>query len=421
MFCANCGKEIPDNLKFCPACGAAIVRLDDNTQVSEPELTQSVQPTVTADNSGVSNANVPVEPVEVKKKSFIRKLISPKLYYPGVIILIIIAVILGRSNQKTAKSSGPIDLALLIDVSESDVASMFGVEVNDFGLYPTEDAITISCEDGSVSMLNLTTTTPDYQNYQFAGVSIGDDITEAESKFMEAGFLLYGEQDNGSDICRAYTNVYGYTLTVMTTADNKITGITYMSEPIEEMWTDTAEVEETEDIDEGPAEEELVEESEYSELTLPDYCVGTYEEDGVYTFYRNENTGYTFGLTDYSSRPMYNTEPEKFEQLIVKLAELSNYTAVEVMIFEEDENYGNISDVTGMYMLDFHEGYEAGPPFIYLSEFYRQDGVIDFYINASDSVYNFFGDDFASICRQIEGQPSISLAFADAFVTAYEQ
>lgn len=32
MFCSNCGKNVPDDIRFCPACGAEIVILDKQTE-----------------------------------------------------------------------------------------------------------------------------------------------------------------------------------------------------------------------------------------------------------------------------------------------------------------------------------------------------------------------------------------------------
>ena len=36
MFCSNCGKQLPDNAKFCPDCGQPII-IPETTYVSEPE------------------------------------------------------------------------------------------------------------------------------------------------------------------------------------------------------------------------------------------------------------------------------------------------------------------------------------------------------------------------------------------------
>ena len=36
MFCSNCGKQLPDNAKFCPDCGQPII-IPENPIVKEPE------------------------------------------------------------------------------------------------------------------------------------------------------------------------------------------------------------------------------------------------------------------------------------------------------------------------------------------------------------------------------------------------
>ena len=35
MFCSNCGKNVPDGIRFCPACGAEIVTLDDEKELGK--------------------------------------------------------------------------------------------------------------------------------------------------------------------------------------------------------------------------------------------------------------------------------------------------------------------------------------------------------------------------------------------------
>ncbi len=37
MFCANCGKEVAENMSFCPECGAKLVRPGENVD-PEPEV-----------------------------------------------------------------------------------------------------------------------------------------------------------------------------------------------------------------------------------------------------------------------------------------------------------------------------------------------------------------------------------------------
>ncbi len=37
MFCGNCGAQLPDNLKFCPKCGAAVVSVPEGPAAPAPE------------------------------------------------------------------------------------------------------------------------------------------------------------------------------------------------------------------------------------------------------------------------------------------------------------------------------------------------------------------------------------------------
>lgn len=60
MFCSNCGKELPDNAKFCSACGASAGML---TQAPEPQP-EPPQPEPKADEPLFASAPEPVVPAE---------------------------------------------------------------------------------------------------------------------------------------------------------------------------------------------------------------------------------------------------------------------------------------------------------------------------------------------------------------------
>ena len=35
MFCSNCGKQIPDGSKFCPYCGAPVMKIVSETSLKQ--------------------------------------------------------------------------------------------------------------------------------------------------------------------------------------------------------------------------------------------------------------------------------------------------------------------------------------------------------------------------------------------------
>jgi uncharacterized membrane protein len=41
MYCRNCGKQIPDNSKFCPECGAAQVIFEEHQEAPHAEYTET--------------------------------------------------------------------------------------------------------------------------------------------------------------------------------------------------------------------------------------------------------------------------------------------------------------------------------------------------------------------------------------------
>lgn len=36
MFCNQCGEEVPEDSKFCPFCGASIIKKPKKVPISEP-------------------------------------------------------------------------------------------------------------------------------------------------------------------------------------------------------------------------------------------------------------------------------------------------------------------------------------------------------------------------------------------------
>ena len=56
MYCANCGKEIADNTKFCPNCGMSIL-MDNDPKGSEPEKAEEKRESVVTDHKALTNSD----------------------------------------------------------------------------------------------------------------------------------------------------------------------------------------------------------------------------------------------------------------------------------------------------------------------------------------------------------------------------
>ncbi|MCD6321655.1 MAG: zinc-ribbon domain-containing protein [Clostridiales bacterium] len=97
MFCEQCGKEIPENSKFCPACGAIVEpsapmapavepepQLDSTTEPTEIPKTQQAPPPAavinTTQNTSYNNKDNLIKPLSIGS-------------YIGIIILMAIPII----------------------------------------------------------------------------------------------------------------------------------------------------------------------------------------------------------------------------------------------------------------------------------------------------------------------------------------
>ncbi len=72
MFCSQCGKELPNDAKFCDSCGKALQLSTEKTPVlpkPNPFAEPGSQPSVTHINIGVPNVGINVGNVEVSPKS----------------------------------------------------------------------------------------------------------------------------------------------------------------------------------------------------------------------------------------------------------------------------------------------------------------------------------------------------------------
>ena len=401
MFCIKCGNEIKCEMKFCPKCGAElpIIEQKDNDN------------SVPIDTTPVNSA-----PINIKADGMDEKIFNPIKLLPLVIIIVLIAlaaVFLAKFGKGTSKNK-VTDLAELINCTEDQVAEAFGCDVNELGMYPNEDNINVTCIDGKAYVVMLNANHKGDSKYTIKGISVGKTLDE------EADLLSSFKQDYTYDVADGIRYVYtenatGYLLMLDTDATGTIIAASYS-------W-DTSTVD---DVSEEPQEEvsleekeEIEEVQEIDEYALPDYCVEAYGPDGMITHYENEQSGYIFGISDFSSDVIYNDE--NYKELLFKLSKLSNYSEIEVVIFEEDEEHTNLDDYLEMYINDNYSDFSADSNLLILSEFKCEDGGIYYNVSASTAIYDIFPEDeFNRMVDEVGKKDSVSIGFADIFIKAFE-
>lgn len=98
MFCANCGREIPDDVKFCNFCGSAVIPQKSESSPEQKEV--PVQPLPTApgtEKQGYENMEQQVQ--QAKKASWkdkIRHTLTIILLWAVIIVLAVLIIVLVR-------------------------------------------------------------------------------------------------------------------------------------------------------------------------------------------------------------------------------------------------------------------------------------------------------------------------------------
>ena len=272
MYCNNCGAEVTEGTKFCPNCGAVIGINTTNTSNNSQQL-----------NSLNSTKD---------KNSILRKFISPLVYYPAMVVLVILVLIVGKIGDSNSKD---LDLSKLMGVDEATVADYFNVSVNELGIYPNDNALSVMCSDGYCNWISLSSGLDNYEKYNFAGVKVGDDKETTKTSLESKGFEFLEEHEVSDGISAFFTDKNRYTLTVQY-QDGKAKNILYMNEPIDEMM------------------EPIIDESDYQELVdvLEDTTnaseedtedtIETSEEDTVVVDAVEDGSDYDYSALTYAGR-----------------------------------------------------------------------------------------------------------------------
>ena len=114
MYCSNCGKELPDNAKFCNNCGAqqgaAQPAAAPRPQPAPPPPPQGQYPTQPEPTTPVPNG---------KKKTW------------GIILLVLgaLAIFGGFSNGSFARMADHFDLSNLVTILVEAAMIIFGIRL----------------------------------------------------------------------------------------------------------------------------------------------------------------------------------------------------------------------------------------------------------------------------------------------------
>ena len=170
MFCYKCGNKIPDDSKFCPECGTKF----DIGSSSENN----------AGNKSKSE-NLAKENTEKSKKSLFRMIISPKIYYPAMIVLFILAWVAGKS-----KSTEDIDLAPVLKdyyirhMADGTFVSWLAMDGDEIigtsGMSFVEKPPYFGCPSGRIGLLSSMFTNPNYRRKGIAKELLSRVVNEAK-------------------------------------------------------------------------------------------------------------------------------------------------------------------------------------------------------------------------------------------------
>lgn len=424
MFCIKCGNKIEGNMKFCPKCGAELPVIENNSSNTNNSSNIPTENVKVAEN--ITNTNTEESK---KKKNPIILVISSIIPLAAVVLLIM--AFMGKfdkaahdltngafgnpgdvktydlSDGRTITVSDTMDLYELIGAPEDLIESIYECEKSESGYYPSDDKITFLCMDGYVYLIKIDKN----DRYNFLGVSLSSDVDNLNEKFLNEFSLADESPISDGQTRRAYVSVNGNGLVNIDFDESGIKAIGWTGENVEINDQTTSEEDKDEDVL-----------SNNNSTTIPDYCEIVFEDEYGSITYNNTNSGYYFGIADNSSKKIRFSEPEEYNEIISKLAEMSEYTQVEIVYFEEDDRYDNLDEVFRMYLNDmYNDDYYSMPAFIILAEFFRNDGTIDYSIKASDSIWDYFTEDgFMGICAKTQNYDRPDVGFVNVLVDAFE-
>lgn len=216
MFCSKCGKELPDNSRFCTGCGAKVNT--DPVQVPPDSLKQEPKPDNTnanIDSSSTESGTHAIEDVKSDKNETHKK--KNRLLLIGGIIVIVLALFLianfvfsAKNNASRKKAIETVRTGYLgeyTDVTIDDIATYILQSVDssakitwDGGL--TDDGVMIveaSSVDSDGQTMQLQFRMIDDETFRFGAVTGVDNLNDAVKYLNTVYYLYYIEPLDPSD------------------------------------------------------------------------------------------------------------------------------------------------------------------------------------------------------------------------------
>ena len=245
MFCQKCGKEIVEDTKFCPNCGAEIGT--SGTNMVNDGLTKKEKPAKKIKRIweavvGIAVIIFLIMTISGKFDNAASK-ITNGAYGKGSNADIYYDKETGKTLEKTKdgnyveadgnkkETSNKItELSNYANYSEEELVEEFGYDKNEFGLYPNDSSINFMCIDGKVYSVILNKNHENDINYTLFGISIGSKASEAFDKLSpNFDFVISDTIDTGKrDIYKNKDT--GYSLAIDYGSDLVVNGISYVLE-----------------------------------------------------------------------------------------------------------------------------------------------------------------------------------------------
>lgn len=243
MFCQNCGKQIENDVKFCPYCGTE--------NILEPKQEKPA--------------------VSVKKEKAGKKRTSFILIAVVALIIIVGMTLFPSANSGTSETIK--DLSSYADYTEEQLVKELGYTKNASGIYPEETHLNFYFTDGKMYMISINK--PADMGLSLCGVNLENSLEEADSILESKGFIRQGSLEEADNQTIFYTeSATGFPYYIYTDAGYHITSLLYGLEAEESIYGDELLFEEPLPEENPAFAEEQPAENQLSETTSLTY--GTY-------------------------------------------------------------------------------------------------------------------------------------------------
>ena len=202
-FCPECGSPYQLGSLMCSNCGA---KFDNEKEFYTHENKQNNTKIVS--NKKGNNSKIAIGICAI------------------VGVLLLVGIIIGTSNKKgSAKNT---DLYEMRNMTENEVAKAFGVPINEYKIYPSEDYGYVWFTTDNEISITMSDAAKDINNYSFCGVKIGDeyDVLLDKTKDLFIPITWYKNYFKDKHAFKEKKNPRG--LLFVELEGNKISAIGYM-------------------------------------------------------------------------------------------------------------------------------------------------------------------------------------------------